>query len=76
MYNGDKWVSLTKQTGEFLEPNTRKHIFGQLNAIETFLDIEESSPVLERYFKSTTKLKRELLTDIRMENILIIKILS
>ena len=76
MYNGDKWVSLIKQTGEFLAPNTRKHAFGRLNAMETFLDIEESSPVLGRYFKPTTKLKREWPTDTWTENIPIIKILS
>ena len=32
-YNGDKWVTLTKQTGEFLSPKTLRDRFGGGNAM-------------------------------------------
>ena len=68
-YNGTKWVSLTKQTGEFLAPKTLRDRFGGVNAMKNFLGIVETPPVLERSFKGSTKLRRELPTDIEMESI-------
>ena len=68
-YNGDKWVSLTKQTGEFLAAKTLRDRFGRVNAMKNFLGIVEAPPALERSFKAATKLRRELPTDIEMESI-------
>ena len=53
-YNGTKWVSLTKQTGEFLAPKTLRDRFGGVNAMKNFLGIVETPPVLERSFKGST----------------------
>ena len=75
-YNGTKWVSLTKQTGEFLAPKTLRDRFGGVNAMKNFLGIVETPPVLERSFKGSTKLRRELPTDIEMESIPLTKISS
>ena len=37
-YNGnDRWVPLTKQTGEFFTPKTLKSRFGGINAMKHFL---------------------------------------
>ena len=33
-YNFDKWVPLTKQTGEFLAPKTLRDRFGRVNAMK------------------------------------------
>ena len=35
-YYGDKWVSLTKQTGEFLAPKTLRDRFGRVNPMKKF----------------------------------------
>ena len=35
-YNGDKWVTLTKQTGEFLAPKTLRDRFGGVNTMKKF----------------------------------------
>ena len=63
-FNGDKWVSLTKQTGEFLATKTLRDRFGGLEAMKNFLGIVETPPALERSLKVAAKLRRELSTDI------------
>ena len=56
-YNGDKWVPLTKQTGEFLAPKALRNRFGGVNAMKNVLGIDKAPPALERYFKVATKLR-------------------
>ena len=34
-YNGDRWVPLTKQTGDFFAPKTLKDRFGGLNTMKS-----------------------------------------
>ena len=69
-YNGnDRWVSLTKQTGEFFATKTLRDKLGRLNAMKIFLGIDKTSPLLERSLKAATKLKAELPTDLQMESI-------
>ena len=68
-YNDDRWVPLTKQTGEFFAPKTLKDRFGGVNAMKNFLGIDKTPPVLERSFKAATKLKGELPTDLQMETL-------
>ena len=63
-YNGDRWVPLTKQTGEFFAPKTLRGRYGGVNTMEIFLGVDKTPPALERSFKAATKLKHELLTDI------------
>ena len=75
-YNGDKWVSLTNQTGEFLATKTLRDRFGGLKAMKNFLGIIETPPALERSFKVATKLRRELPTDIEMESIPLMELSS
>lgn len=59
-YNGDKWVSLTKQTNEFLEPKLLKRIFGTVNTMKDFLAIDETPLYLWKYSQAKIKLKRSL----------------
>ena len=48
-YNGnDRWVALTKQTGEFLASKTLRDRLGGLNAMKNFLGLDETPPSLER----------------------------
>ena len=54
-YNGDIWVSLTKQTGEFFAPKT----------LRDRLSIQH----LERLINAASKLKSEIPTDLQMESI-------
>ena len=68
-YNDDRWVPLTKQTGEFFAPKTLKDRFGGVNAMKNVLGIDKTPPVLERSFKAATKLKGELPTDLQMETL-------
>ena len=68
-YNGDWWVPLTKQTGEFFAPKTLRDRLGGLKTMKNFLGIDETTPALEKSFKAATKLRRELPTDIEMESI-------
>ena len=75
-YNGDKWVSLTKQTGQFLAPKTLRDRFGEINAMKFFSGVDKTPPGLERSFKATTKLRSEIPTDIEMESIHLEKLLS
>ena len=68
-YNGDRWVPLTKQTGEFFAPKTLKDRLGGVNAMKKFLGIDKTPPVLEISVKVATKLKVGLPTDLQMETI-------
>ena len=68
-YNGDRWVPLTKQTGNFLAPKTLRDRFGVVNTMKNFLGIDKTPPALERSFKDATKLKDDLPTDLEMESI-------
>ena len=74
-YDSDKWVPLTK-TGEFLAPKTLRDRFGEVNAIKNCLGIDKTPPALERSFKAANKLNRELPTDIEMESIPLMELLS
>ena len=76
-YNGnDRWVPLTKQTGEFLASKTLRYKLGGLNAMENFLGLDETPPSLERSLKAASKLKGELPTDLQMESIPLKDLLS
>ena len=68
-YNGDRWVPLTKQTGEFFALKTLKDRLGGVNAMKKFLGIDKTPPVLEISVKVATKLKVGLPTDLQMETI-------
>ena len=68
-YNGDWWVLLTKQTGEFFAPKILRDRFGGINAVKIFLGIDNTPPLLERSFRVANKLKSELPTDLQMESI-------
>ena len=68
-YNGDKWVSLTKQIGEFFAPKTLRDSFGGINTMKNVLGVGKTPPSLERSLKAATKLSRELPTDLEMESI-------
>ena len=35
-YNGDRWIPLTKQTGEFFAPKTLRNRFGRVNTMKNF----------------------------------------
>ena len=64
------WQSLTnKRTGEFLAPKTLREKFGGLNIMKSVLSLDETPPALEISFKTATKLKGELPTDLEMESI-------
>ena len=69
--DGNKyWQSLTnKRTGEFLAANTLREKFVGSNIMKSVLSLDETTSALERSFKVTTKLRRELPTDIEMESI-------
>ena len=41
-YNGDWWVSLTKQTGNFFPPETLRDRLGGLNTMKNFLGIDKT----------------------------------
>ena len=68
-YNGDRWVPLTKQTGEFFAPKTLRDRFSGVNTIKKFSGVDRMPPALERSFKAATKLKGELPIDLEMESI-------
>ena len=68
-YNGDRWVPLIKQTGEFFAPNALRDRFGEINAMKIFLGIDTTPPSLERSISATSKLKSELPIDLKMESI-------
>ena len=75
-YNGDKWIPLTKQTGNFLARKALRDRFGGVNVMTNFLGIDETPPLLERSFKIGTKLRRELRADIAMESIALMELSS
>ena len=68
-YNGDRWVSLTKQTGELFAPKSLRDRLGGLSTMKNFLGIDKTSPALGRSFKAATKLKAGIPTDIEMKSI-------
>ena len=68
-YNSNRWVPLTKQTGELFAPKTLKDRFGGVDTMNNFLGFTKTPPALERSFKTATKLSRELSTDLEMESI-------
>ena len=69
LYNGDRWVPLTKQTGEFFAPKTLRDRFGWVKTMKNVLGVDKTPPALERSFKAATKLKGELPTHLEMESI-------
>ena len=66
-YNVNRWVLLTKQTGEFFAPKTLRDRFGGVNAMKNFLGVDKT--FLKRSFRGATKLKVELPTDLEMDSI-------
>ena len=68
-YNGNSWVPLAKQTGEFYASKTITDAFGKVNAMKNFLGIKTTPPSLERSISDANKLKSELPTDFQMESI-------
>ena len=64
-YNSDKWVPLSKQTGEFLAPKSLGDRFGGIFAMKNFLAIDETPLV----FEAAANISHELPTDIGMESI-------
>ena len=68
-YSGDRWVPLTKQTGEFLARRTLRDRFGGVNTMKNFLGVDKTPHGLERSFRAPTKLESELPTDLEMESI-------
>ena len=76
-FYGKHWKSLTnKRTGEFLAAKTLREKFGELNVMKSVLNPDETPSALERSFKATTKLRRELPTDIEMESISLMELSS
>ena len=72
-YNSDRWVPLTKQTGEFFRV---RYSFGGVNAIQNFLGIDRTPPLLERLRSAASKLTSDLPTDLEMESIPLEKLSS
>ena len=56
-YNGDRWVPLTKQIGEFFAPKTLRDRFGGVNTMENFLGIDRTPPALERSLRLQLSLR-------------------
>ena len=75
-YNGDRWVPLTKQAGEFFAPKTLRDRFGGVNTMKKILCIDRTPPSLERSISAATKLKAALPTDLEMESIPPMELLS
>ena len=67
---------MKKQTSEFLAPKTLRDRFGGVNAMSNFLGNDEIPHVLERYFEATAMLKLKSPTDIEMESIPLVELLS
>ena len=68
-YNGNRLVPLTKQTGKFFAPKNLRYRFDGVNIMKNFLAVDKTPHVLERSFKTATRLKSELPTDLEMESI-------
>ena len=45
-YKGDKWIPLTKQTGDSFVPKTLRDRLGMVNTIKIFLGLGETPPAL------------------------------
>ena len=43
-YNGDRWVPLKKQMGEFFAPKTLRDKFGGVNTMKNFSGIHRTPP--------------------------------
>ena len=54
-YNGDKWVPLTEETGEFFAPKNFRDRFGGVNAMKNVLDIDRTPRSLERSLSAASK---------------------
>ena len=66
----EHWKSLTsKRTGEFLAAGTIMGRFGGLKVMKNVLGLDETPPALKGSFKTATKLRHELPTDVEMESI-------
>ena len=61
---------------EFFAPKTLRDRFGRINAIKNFLGINTTPPWLERLISAASKLNSELPTDLQMESIPPIELLS
>ena len=68
-YSGDRWVPLTKQTGEFFAPKTLRDSFGEIKAMKNFLGIKTAPPSLEPLISAAIKFKAELTTNLQMKSI-------
>ena len=67
---------MKKQTSEFLAPKTLRDRFGGVNAMSNFLGNDGIPHVLERCFKATAMLKLKSPTNIEMESIPLVELLS
>ena len=54
-YNGDRWVSLTKQTGEFFAPKSLRDRFGGVKTMKHFLGIDKTPPALEKRLQQSLR---------------------
>ena len=68
-YNGDRWVPLTKQTGQFFAPKTLRDRISGVNTKKDFLGIDRKPPLLEKLLSAATKIKAALPTELEMESI-------
>ena len=68
-YNGERWVPLTKQAGEFFAPKSLSDRFGGVNTMKNFLGVDKTRPAFERSFKAAAKLSHGLPTDLVMESV-------
>ena len=66
--NGDRQVSLTKQTSDFFAPKTLRDRFGGVNAMKNVSGIDTTPPSLERSINAASKLKSELPTNLEIES--------
>ena len=55
-FNGDRWVSLTRQTDEFFAPKTLRDRFGGINAMKKILTIDATPASIERSISAASKL--------------------
>ena len=75
-YNGDRWIPLTKQTGDFFAPKTLRETSGGINAMKNFLGINRTPPSLERSISAASKLKADLPTYLQMKSLPLGELLS
>ena len=66
---------MTKETDEFLTPKTLRDKFGRRYPMKNCLGIDETPSAREQSFKTASKLKRKLQTNIEMESALLKEIL-